>query len=166
MENLSITAANENDIPLVADILSDATQHKIKLGDRIWGDAGWSKEEVQESMAESTMYLIHHGDEVVGTVSLQWEDERNWGPQPPVAGYLHRLAIKDGFHGKGLGEQVVNWAAAQVADRGRQFLRLDCEAKNTQLCAYYENQGFVRVGERPIPEYGDYVAALFEREVK
>jgi ribosomal protein S18 acetylase RimI-like enzyme len=116
-------------------------------------------------MSESLVYLVKLDGETVGTVSLQWEDERNWGPQPPIAGYMHRLAIKDGFHGQSIGKRVVDWAAFQVAENGREFLRLDCEASNTHLCGYYESLGFRQVGTRPVSEYGNYVAALYQKRV-
>ncbi len=157
--------AHKEDESLVAEILTDGTQYKAKLGDMAWGDEGWSEEEVQDAMLESTVYLIQQDEETIGTVSLQWDDTRNWGEQPPVAGYMHRLAIKDGFHNQGIGKLAVDWVAEQVAGRGRSLIRLDCEAKNTDLCSYYEKLGFVQVGTRPVPEYGDYVAALYERSV-
>jgi ribosomal protein S18 acetylase RimI-like enzyme len=163
MSELSFSAAGEQDIPTVVDILSDATQYKLSHGDKIWGDEGWFDHEVREDMGESTVYLIKQGDEVVATVAMQWEDERNWGSQPPVAGYMHRLAVKDGHHGQDLGGEIIDWAKSQVAAQGRQFLRLDCEAANTKLCGYYEKLGFTQVGTRSVPEYGDYVAALFEQ---
>lgn len=165
MSELSFASAGEEDIPVVAGILTDAIKQKLNHGDLAWGENGWSNEEVHDAMTESTMYLIKRGSEIVGTVSLQWDDERSWGEQPPVAGYMHRLAIKDGYYGQGLGGQAIDWATSQVAKEGRQFLRLDCEASNTELCAYYEKQGFKQVGTRPIPEYEGYVAALYEKPV-
>ena len=153
-------------MPTIADILTSATKHKLDHGDTIWGTEGWSEEEVYDAMTESTIYLIKQGCEIVGTVSLQWDDPRSWGEQPPVAGYIHRLAVKHGFHGQGLGERVIDWAAARATENGRSFLRLDCEAKNTDLCGYYEKLGFTRVGTRPIPEYDGYVAALYERPIE
>lgn len=165
METLSFEPAGQDDAELVSQILTDATRYKNQLGDTMWGDEGWSVDEVLESMSESTMYIIKQGDEVVATASLQWEDERNWGEQPPVAGYMHRLAVRNDFHGQGLGETITDWISAQVAKEGRQYLRLDCEESNTELCAYYEKLGFVKVGTRPVPEYGDYAAALYQRPV-
>jgi GNAT superfamily N-acetyltransferase len=78
---------------------------------------------------------------------------------------MHRLAVKDGYHGQGLGSQIIDWAKSQVAAQGRQLLRLDCEAANKELCDYYVDLGFTQIGARHIPEYGDYVAALFEQSV-
>jgi ribosomal protein S18 acetylase RimI-like enzyme len=165
MSELTFNAAGEQDVPIIVDLLSDATKYKLSLGDEVWGNKGWFDHEVRDDMKDSTVYLIKQNNEVVATVALQWNDERNWGPQPPVAGYMHRMAVKDGFHGQGLGAQIVVWAKQQAAEHGRQYLRLDCEAANSQLCAYYEKLGFVQIGTRPVPEYGDYVAALFEQPV-
>lgn len=102
-------------------------------------------------------------DKAVGTVALGWEDESSWGSQDPDAGYIHRLAIKDGYQGQGIGEQMIDWANNQLKQNNRQFLRLDCAINNKALCTYYEKQGFVRVAEK---EYSPtYTAALYERPI-
>jgi len=154
--------ANEENVSLVAEVLTDATIYKANLGDLAWGTEGWSDQEVQDSMSESIMYLVYYGGIVAGTVSLQWEDLRNWGDNVANAGYMHRLAVKDEFHGLGLGSQIVEQVMRTAANNGKDFLRLDCEESNKGLCAYYEKLGFVKVGIRHVPEYGDYVAALYE----
>lgn len=162
MQTLSYSEASQKDIPVISEILKDATLRKVSYGDTVWGSTGWLDKEIQDSLNESKMYIIRQGEDVVGTVSLQWEDERSWGEQPPVACYLHRLAIKDRYKGQGMGAATVDWAEQQAANNDRHLLRLDCEESNVRLCAYYEKLGFVKVGSKPIPEYGDYVAALYE----
>jgi ribosomal protein S18 acetylase RimI-like enzyme len=165
MSELSFAPAHQEDVPVIVDILTDANQYKLQLGDEIWGTEGWSKEEVADEMTKGTMYLVKHEGEVIGTVLLQWEDEINWGPQPPVAGYMHRLAVKEGYRGQNLGEKIVGFAEEQTARHGREFLRLDCEAANADLCAYYEGLGFERVATIEAPGYDDYTAALYEKRV-
>lgn len=165
MSEINIDTAQEEDAAVIAEVLSDASEYKLSLGDIVWGKDGWSEQEVKDYMSESIFYLVKQDGQIIGTVSLQWDDERNWGAQPPVAGYLHRLAIKDGYRGQNIGKKVIDWAESQVAERGRHYLRLDCEEKNTKLCSYYEDLGFQKVGTRPVSEYGDYVAALFEKPV-
>ena len=161
MSELSFSPASSEDTPILLDILTDATHQKLNRGDMSWGPSGWTEEEVRDVMTESTVYLVRQNDQIIGTVSLQWDDEEVWGPQPPVAGYLHRLAIKDEFRGQGLGEQIVDWSAARAAENGRSSLRLDCEESNEDLCNYYKGLGFTKVGSQILNEF--YTAALFER---
>ena len=165
MSKLTFNEARATDIPLIADILKDATERKLQHGDTVWGSEGWTDEEIQGTMSESTVYIVREGEHTAGTVSLQWDDERSWGEQLPVAGYIHRLAIKHEYVGQGLGEIIIDWAAARAREHDRYLLRLDCENSNNQLCAYYEKLGFIKVGIQAISEFGDYVAALYEKHI-
>lgn len=160
MEHLTFDKAGEDNVRTVMSILQEATQHKLRRGDTSWAEAIWSDEYVLGLMANSTAYIVHCENKAVGTVSLQWEDERLWGPQPPIAGYIHRLAIRDGFHGLGLGKTVIDWVLLQSTIYDKEAVRLDCDAGNIGLCAYYERHKFVRVGSNASP---DHVSALYER---
>jgi len=102
----------------------------------------------------------------IATMSLSWKDEKYWDHQPPIAGYVHRLAVRNGFHGCGLGNFALNWSADQVSARNRRYLRLNCDHRNTKLCAYYEAHGFTQVAIKPIPELLDYVASLYQKIVR
>lgn len=106
--------------------------------------------------------MVFMGDVVVGTVSLQWEDIRTWGSDAVEAGYMHKLAIKNGLRGLGVGERVIEWVKRTVTDSGRDTLRLDCEDANSKLCSYYEKLGFIKAGTKSILEGDGYVAALCE----
>jgi ribosomal protein S18 acetylase RimI-like enzyme len=167
MSELTFSSAQPDETHLLADVLTSGTQYKLEHDDTIWGKGEWSEEEVRDMQSKSIAYLIRQDDDIVGTVSIQWEDERFWGVQPPTAGYIHRLAVKDRFHKLGIGERIINWAAGQVAAVGRTALRLDCDEKNFRLCKYYEGLGFIKVGRLSFPELDDgkYVEALYERKI-
>ncbi|HEV2317598.1 MAG TPA: GNAT family N-acetyltransferase [Thermoplasmata archaeon] len=83
---------------------------------------------------------------MVATLTLSAEDPRVWGPQPPIAGYVHRLAVGRRFAGFGLGAEIFQWAAARVHEWGRAKLRLDCLETNASLVAYYRRIGFREAG--------------------
>jgi ribosomal protein S18 acetylase RimI-like enzyme len=109
------------------------------------------------------VYIIEQDDMPVATMSLSWQDEKYWGTQDPIAGYVHRVAVRNGFHGLGLGSFSIDWCATQVSARNRRYLRLDCDHRNKMLSAYFEALGFTLVATKPMPELGDYVASLYER---
>lgn len=127
-----------------------------------WGEGEYTDDEVKDMIDSGNAYVATLGKELIGVFLLQWEDDNIWDNPEPNAGYIHRLVIKEGFHGKNLGAQLINWAANEALKNGKHFLRLDCTTANKKLCAYYENQGFKLVATKDILDY-KYTAALYQR---
>ncbi|MEX3760649.1 GNAT family N-acetyltransferase [Paraburkholderia phenoliruptrix] len=167
MASRSIRRATAADVPAITQIRNDAHLEKLAHGDYAWGKEGdgFSEEWVLKSLSRRAVYVVEEDGVLVGTFSLDWDDEVYWGLQEPVAGYVHGLSVKKGFHGRGLGSFVLDWCADQVSILNRRFVRLGCDARNTRLCHYYESLGFVRVGLKPMTEHGDYVDSLYEKSV-
>jgi L-amino acid N-acyltransferase YncA len=161
--NLKLVRAIDKDAPLVAEILSQAVDYKVLHGDMAWEQGPFTAEEVLHQLKNTDTYITYLSDEPVGTFAFKWTDEKIWGDQALDAGYVHRLAIKGNMHGKGLGAEIINLAASEVAEKGLQLLRLDCELKNKKLCAYYEKLGFEQVGIKKVKGFNNYVAALYQK---
>jgi ribosomal protein S18 acetylase RimI-like enzyme len=164
MQSLQIIPATKADIPELVSLLTAAVGYKVQHADMAWGTGAYTETEVTQLLEAGSLYTARIDDEVVATLVLQWEDEM-WEPQAAQAGYVHRLAVKQGFHGQNLGQQLLDWAASETTKRGRHYLRLDCPAANTKLCAYYESCGFTKVGTKPDPIHEDYTPALYERRL-
>ena len=84
------------------------------------------------------------------------------GDVPGDAGYVHGLAIRRDFAGKGLGREFLRWAEDRVAASGKKYLRLDCAAENRALNEYYRRAGFSYRGEALV--WGLEVS-LYEKKV-
>ncbi|WP_427184659.1 GNAT family N-acetyltransferase [Bordetella bronchialis] len=163
MTRNAIRLATAQDLPIVLEIRNEAVAYKTRRGDFAWGKAGWKEEDARLALDQGGFYVIEHQGLPAGMLSLLWQDEEYWGPRLPDAGYLHRLSVRDAFRGRGLGGYAIGWCADQVRINRRRHLRLDCDVRNTKLCAYYEALGFRRVSTQPIS--ADYVASLYERPV-
>lgn len=163
---LVITPATEADADNIAKVLTDAVDFKVKHGDMVWGTGLYTQEEVLGMMSGGNLYKATLDNKIVGNFILQWEDLKVWGEQPPNAGYIHQLAISKNSHGKDLGEQMIEWAAAEASKKGRQFLRLDCPAANTELCKYYEGKGFRLVATKPNPFHENSLTSYYERKLE
>lgn len=161
----AIRKATAVDVPAIVQIRSDGVAFKLGRGDLAWGEQGWTEATASKAVDSDDVYVIEQDGKSVGMMSFSWEDEFFWGPQNPDAGYMHRLAVRHGCHGHGLGEFAIEWCVQRVLDKGRSFLRLDCDPRNAKLCAYYEGQGFQRVMVKHIEQLGGYVASLYERQV-
>jgi len=98
----------------------------------------------------------------VGTITLQWSDNKFWGDLPPDSGYVHKLAIKRSHGGKRLGLRMLQWAEAKARAEGKRYLRLDCPASNKTIRDYYEKAGFVHVRDTEMP---GWKASLYQKEL-
>lgn len=99
-------------------------------------------------MESGEVWLAEAADRVAGAWELWWEDEDAWGPQPPTAGYVHRLMVDCRSVPPGTGRQLLRVAERRVTEAGRPLVRLDCLATKTRLTAYYLNAGYRVVGRK------------------
>ena len=162
---LAIRRAEPADLDAVAAILEEAAGWLRAKGIDQWR-AWLPLKPVIEAIERGECYLAWLDGQPVGTLllrlSLQWPDTAIWGEVPDDAGYVHSLAVRRAFAGRGLGRQMLDWAAGMVAASGKPYLRLDCMAENRALNDYYRRAGFSYRGERR----GDgWAASLYERPV-
>jgi GNAT superfamily N-acetyltransferase len=127
--SLDVRKAQPADAQALADILTQAMKFKLAQQDEAWGSEPYTTGQLRERINRGNTYAAWYRDEIIATLVLIWEDEMMWGMQPPVAAYFHQLAIKDGYHGLGVGSQLLNWAGEQATRKGRTLLRLDFPPK-------------------------------------
>ncbi|MBX9365541.1 GNAT family N-acetyltransferase [Streptomyces sp. WAC04114] len=113
-----------------------------------WRPGELDEEHFRRVMAHGEVWLAETGGRLAGAWELWWEDEDAWGPQPPVAGYVHRLMVDRAAAAPGTGRVLLAAAERRVAEAGRAWMRLDCLAGNVQLNAYYVEAGYRVVGRK------------------
>ncbi len=78
------------------------------------------------------------------------------------AGYVHLYFLVPELRGQGLGDDLDDYAAAFFSRRGIDRARLSVNRTNSRALAFYERQGWVRLGPRDDhPE-----SLLFERMIR
>ncbi|CAB3753576.1 GNAT family N-acetyltransferase [Burkholderia puraquae] len=163
MASKSIRRATEEDVPVLTGIRNDAHAKKLKYGDHAWGKEGdgFSEAWVRRNVSQKDVYVVELDGTLAGTFSLGFDEDEHWGPQEPIAGYVHGLCVREGFNGQGLGSFMLDWCACKARALNRRLVRLDCAVRNETLCAYYESLGFIRVGLKSDGE----VWSLYEKPV-
>jgi len=167
MTSNSIRRATEQDVSVLTQIRNDAHANKVAHHDYAWGKEGngVSEQWMLNNVIQKEVYVVELNGTPVGTFSIDLDDERRWGPQEPIAGYVHGLSVRKGFNGRGLGSLMLDWCAQRLSELKRRYVRLDCPARNATLCAYYESLGFIRAGSWQEPGPGGYLWALYEKQV-
>lgn len=125
-----------------------------------WHPGEWPRARIIESIEHGEVHLARLRQRNVATITLQWSDELFWPNYPADAGYIHRLAVATGFHGKEVGPHLLRWAELKAKENGKKYLRLNCMASNLALRKYYERAGFICCGELREPRG---LASLYEK---
>ena len=128
---LTVVAATDWDTDALLSLRDDAARWLLARGIDQWqlGEIPYSWERGDEYF----VFVLWHGENRVGTVTILWDDPVIWGEQPVPAGYVHNLIVARPFGGQGLGVGLLHWAENYVAESGRSLVRLDCDARSRKL---------------------------------
>ena len=158
-QTIEIVQAAQKDAPAASSVLIDAASSLAERGEALWKKEELGPEQLLPEIESGRLYLIKIDDAIIGTVIFQWEDKLYWPYMPAGdAAYIHKLALVKSALRSGIGREVIAWARDRAEKAGMKYLRLDCEAHRSRLCAYYESAGFIRhsfrqVGQQYLARY-------------
>jgi GNAT superfamily N-acetyltransferase len=160
---VNVKRARHGDADTVAELLDEATVWVGELGFEQW-PLPFPRDELAEAIDRGEVYVVEgEDDEPVATLVLLQDDPQYWGDRPQDALYLHKFAVRRDRAGRGIGAAVVEWANAEAAEAGREFLRLDCLCDNPRIRDYYEDLGFEHRGDLVLNGRN---MSLYERPVR
>ena len=161
---LSIRPANSDDAATVSAALVEAAQWLEAAGMRLWRAEELHESEIAADVASGLFFIAECDGIAAAVVRFQLEDPLFW-PDVPLgdAAYIHRLAVRRQFAGRGISTTILSWAAERTRSLGRGWLRLDCEASRPKLRAIYERFGFRHHSDRQV---GPYFVARYELRIE
>src|SRR5262249_24282559 len=109
---LAVRPAAASDLGVVLEILREAAQGRRPGTGPVWGQQ--FPDGVRDAQA-GLVYLARRGQQPAGVFVLRWSDERVWGPDDGEAAYVHRLAVRPAFAGRGLVRRLLATAADLAA---------------------------------------------------
>jgi GNAT superfamily N-acetyltransferase len=161
-DDLTIALAGPADLDALVEIDASASEWSDAIG-RPGGEAPRPLRDIfAETIMRGESWIARWRGERAGKITLQWEDTAVWGQTPWDAVYVHGLSTHRDYAGKGVGLALLRWAERAAEGAGRESVRLDCNADNPELRAYYERAGFAPRGEVAL---GHRVAARYERRI-
>ncbi|MEU9976346.1 GNAT family N-acetyltransferase [Streptomyces sp. NPDC051014] len=149
MNDLCLRPAEETDLAALVRLRDDAARWMLAQGiTGQWQPGQLDADHFRAVMRRGEVWIAEADGRVAGAWELWWEDEDAWGPQPPVAGYVHRLMVDRGNARPGTGRVLLRAAEQRIAAQGRAFVRLDCLSGNARLNSYYLKAGYRIVGHK------------------
>ena len=159
---IEVRQADLCDIEAVAAILNEAATWLESRGDGMWRVDELTPARISHEVTDGLFYLAHAG-QPIGTIKFQLSDLEFWPDVPEGdSAFVHRLAVRRSFAGRGVSAALLTWAGTRTAKLGRRFLRLDCEASRPRLRDVYERFGFRHHSDRQV---GPYFVARYELDV-
>ncbi|OPJ57911.1 GNAT family N-acetyltransferase [Clostridium oryzae] len=156
-----IKQADENDIPTIEGILIDVViwMKKNKLQNQ-WNEDNIKWNFLSKDYQINDFYIDYQNGVPAGCIAITDLDQKYWPKIPHGKSlYIHKLAVKREFAGKGISKELINFAKNLSLKNGINSLRLDCNLQRNKLRRLYENEDFIYAG-RNISE-NNYDMALY-----
>ena len=158
-----ITVAPAFDWGTASEILMDVVKGLNERGEPLWTEKQVSVEGLKSSYRIEQSFIAHHKNRPVGCMFLLESDPEFWPEIDDLSSlFLHKLAVLGEFHGKGVGNKMLEWASGYANRQGKSWLRLDCVGSRPKLRQIYEAFGFRQVDRKPL---GEFDSARYEIRV-
>ncbi|WP_051854546.1 tyrosine-protein phosphatase [Streptomyces sp. NRRL B-1347] len=168
---LTFRRAGASDLAELVRLRDAAARWQISRGIAQWQPGELGEDHFAARLADSEVWLATLGPDgpVAGAFELWWDDPAPWGPQPPTAGYVHRLMTDRDTAPPRTGLLLLAHAERRIRAAGRGLSRLDCRSNNPRLRAYYAAAGYREVGELASKDggvAGRYAVTLMEKPLE
>ena len=123
-------------------IMTEAAQWLIDTGEPMWSLDELSRNALRNPPHEFIVMYDADGNSI-STLLLSYEDKFFYPEIPPnTSGFIHKLAIRRKYAGKGLAKILIDYVKSVCKEKGIESIRLDCDPHRNKLCAFYESLGF------------------------
>jgi hypothetical protein len=166
MTEFIIEKANTNEVEEILRLLKEAAIWLQNKKIDYWHDwidpppnfINW----INSGVKNDEFNLVVENGMIIGCFRLQWSDEMFWGNQNDPAGYVHSFTIDRKLVGNKIGKNVLLRIEQICGEKKKKYLRLDCSSEVHALRKYYEDYGFLSVGE--IIVHGEKLT-LYEKKI-
>jgi GNAT superfamily N-acetyltransferase len=152
--NLTCETVGPEGLPVVSEILLEAAAWLESIRSPLWKASDLTPVSLKVEVEQGLFFLARCDGEDAGVFSLQEEDEIYWSDADHQGTlYLHKLAVRRNFAKRGVSSFMLEQAIQFARDRGKKFLRLDCDAHRPELNRLYRDFGFTYVDEVRLKGY-------------
>ena len=133
-----------------------------------WNEKYPSKKIFKEDIESNSLYLAKINQEIVGCIMLTKNKDDvykdiKWLSEDNINLYIHRLAVHPIFQKKGIGRKMMDFAEDYAKSNNYESVRLDTFSKNKRNNIFYENRGYIRLGNVYFPEQSRFPFYCFEK---
>lgn len=154
-----IKQASEKDIPIIEEILADASNRVLNKKLPSWDKQNIQWKALSIEFSADDFFILYENNSPIACMAIVDYDPLYWSEiKKGQSLFIHKLAVKSDFTGQGFSVSLIDFAK-EKAKKLNVPLRLDCNNKCPKLKNFYESQGFRFVGKKTL--FDNYTGAFY-----
>lgn len=152
-----IRRAKISEIPDILTITQACAKKMQENGIFQWNEHYPSKEAFQKDIERGELFVVEEKNTVQGTIvisTLMDEEYKpiQWLTPNGNSVYIHRLSVHPNLQGKGLAQQMMDFAENHAREHRFVSVRLDTFSQNKRNQRFYEQRGYQKLGDIYFPK--------------
>lgn len=162
-----IRRAKISEIPDILTITQACAKKMQEDGIFQWNEHYPSKEAFIKDIAREELFVIEENNTVQGTIVISALMDKEyktiqWLTPSGNNAYIHRLSVHPNLQGKGLAQQMMDFAENYSKEKKFVSVRLDTFSQNKRNQRFYEQRGYQKLGDIFFPKQSTHPFYCYE----
>ncbi len=162
-----IRNATFTDIDAILKLTKACAEFMISNGVFQWNEHYPNRLAFEHDVERGELFVLEQDKNIIGciVISTLMDEEYipiQWLTKNENNVYIHRLAIHPNYQGKGLAQQLMDFAETTSRQHKMQSVRLDTFSQNYRNQKFYELRGYQRLGEIYFPKQSEFPFYCYE----
>lgn len=139
---MTIRPATKKDIPVIVKMIANDELGKLRedYKDPLPQKYYDAFEHIDSDPNQELMVIENERGQVIGTLQLSFIQYLTY--QGGIRAQIEAVRIHEDYRGKGIGQQLFEWAIQRAKEKGAHVVQLTTDKKRQEALKFYEKLGF------------------------
>ena len=147
-----IRKAKINELDEIMNMYTSCVDGMQKANIDQWDSTYPNRKIISEDIRNKTFYIFLINDKIIGGINIDKIQDKTyldveWKDKANKFLVVHRLAVRQEFWKKGIGNKLMIFAESLVKEKRLNSIRLDTYSSNPIAINFYLNLGYIKKGE-------------------
>ena len=149
---MMIRKAKINELDEIMNMYTSCVDGMQKANIDQWDSTYPNRKIISKDIRNKTFYIFLINDEIIGGINIDKIQDKTyldikWKDKGNKFLVVHRLAVRQEFWKKGIGNKLMIFAESLVKEKRLNSIRLDTYSSNPIAINFYLNLGYIKKGE-------------------
>ena len=149
---MMIRKAKINELDEIMNMYASCVDGMQKANIDQWDSTYPNRKIISEDIRNKSFYIFLINDEIIGGINIDKIQDKTyldieWKDKGNKFLVVHRLAVRQEFWKKGIGNKLMIFAESLVKEKKLNSIRLDTYSSNPIAINFYLNLGYIKKGE-------------------